>query len=101
MRKLPLFLVASVGLGFLAASALAQDTHPILDKIADKVVQKYKTSSCEQLAAERAHKRTGQREEMEEKFVKLLHEDSQMRQEFLNRVAAPIANKLFECDLIP
>ena len=56
MRKLPLFLVASVGLGFLAAGALAQDTHPILDKIADKVVQKYKTSSCEELAAERAHK---------------------------------------------
>ena len=39
MRNLRLFIVASVGLGFLAASALAQGDHPILDKIADKVVQ--------------------------------------------------------------
>jgi hypothetical protein len=27
--------------------------------------------------------------------------DPQMRTEFLNRVAAPIANKLFECGMIP
>jgi hypothetical protein len=27
-----------------------------------------------------------------------LDEDPQMRQEFLNRVAGPIANKLFECN---
>jgi len=31
---------------------------------------------------------------MEERFVRLLHEDPNMRQEFINRVAAPIANKL-------
>ena len=41
------------------------------------------------------------REEMEERVVRLLHEDPRMRQEFINRVAAPIANKLFECGLIP
>jgi hypothetical protein len=99
--QIKLLTVASVGLALLAGAALAADTHPVLDKIADKVVQKYKTSSCDQLAAERAHKGTGQREEMEQKLVQLLHEDAQMRQEFLNRVAAPIANKLFECDLIP
>jgi len=96
-----LLTVTSVGLILVASGALAADTHPMLDKIADKVVQKYKTSSCDQLAAARVHKGTGQREEMEQKFVRLLHEDAQMRQEFLNRVAAPIANKLFECDLIP
>ena len=33
--------------------------------------------------------------------MRLLHEDPQMRQEFINRVAGPIANKLFECGLIP
>jgi hypothetical protein len=31
----------------------------------------------------------------------MLHQDPQMRQEFLNRVAAPIANKMFECGMIP
>jgi hypothetical protein len=99
--RIKLLIIASAGLVVLAGGALGEDNHPILDKIAAKVVQKYQTSSCAQLAAERAHKGAGQREEMEQKFVQLLHEDAQMRQEFLNRVAAPIANKLFECDLIP
>jgi hypothetical protein len=74
---------------------------PILDRIADRVVQKYETSSCQQLAEERGHHPAGQREEMEERAVRMLHEDPQMRQAFINRVAAPIANKLFECGLIP
>jgi len=38
---------------------------------------------------------------MEERLVRLLHEDPNMRKEFLGRVATPIANKLFECGLIP
>ncbi len=33
--------------------------------------------------------------------VQLLPNDPQMRAEFINRVAAPIANKLFECGMIP
>jgi hypothetical protein len=69
--------------------------------VAEKVVQKYQTSTCQQLAAERAHPATGQREEMEQRVIRLLHQDAQMRQEFINRVAAPIANKLFECGMIP
>ena len=74
---------------------------PILDRIADRLVQKYETSSCQQLAEERGHHPAGQREEMEERAVRMLHEDPQMRQAFINRVAVPIANKLFECGLIP
>jgi hypothetical protein len=31
----------------------------------------------------------------------MLRNDPQMRQVFLNKVAAPIANKLFECGMIP
>jgi hypothetical protein len=31
----------------------------------------------------------------------MLRNDPQMRTEFLNRVAAPITNKLFECGMIP
>jgi len=38
---------------------------------------------------------------MEEWAVRLMHEDARMREAFLNRVAAPIANKLFECGMIP
>jgi hypothetical protein len=44
---------------------------------------------------------TGRREEMEARAVCLLHDDPNMRQAFINRVAAPIANKLFECGMTP
>ena len=85
---------------FGIAGARAQQ-YPLLDRVAEKVVQKYQTSSCAQLAAERGQRPSGQREEMEERLVRLLHEDAQMRREFMNRVAVPIANKLFECGIIP
>ena len=87
-----------LGLG-LATSAAQQ--FPMLDHVADRVVQKYRTSSCAEIAAERSRPPSMQKEEMEERLVRILHEDPQMRQEFINRVAAPIANKLFECGMIP
>jgi hypothetical protein len=31
----------------------------------------------------------------------LLHDDAQLRRAFIDRVAAPIANKMFECGMIP
>jgi len=38
---------------------------------------------------------------MKQRVLQVLREDPQLRTQFLDRVAAPIANKLFECDLIP
>ena len=38
---------------------------------------------------------------MEQRAIQILRNDPQMRTEFLNRIAAPIANKLFECSMIP
>jgi hypothetical protein len=38
------------------AKAQAQDQHPILDKVADKVIQKYQTSTCEQLWVKKSAK---------------------------------------------
>jgi len=95
-----LFVVTSGLICLIAVGADAQQ-YPMLDQVAAKVVQKYQNSSCQQLAAERGQPPTGQRAAMEERVVRLLHEDPGMRQEFLNRVAAPIANKLFECNMIP
>ena len=71
--------------------------HPVLDKVADKVIQKYQQSSCDQLAKQKSEPKTPQ----EQKAVELLRHDPQVRAEFLNKVAAPIANKMFECGLIP
>lgn len=80
----------------LAGIAGAQE-FPLLDQVAEKVVQKYQQATCEDL-----WKKKGQpQSEMEQRVISLLRTDPQMRQEFINRVAAPIANKMFECGMIP
>jgi hypothetical protein len=98
IRRSYLFAVAFVLLHIGIARA---QQYPILDKVAEKVVQKYQTSSCQQLAMQKSHPPTGKKAQIEQRVVEMLHNDPQMRAEFLNRVAAPIANKLFECGMIP
>ena len=90
-------LTAAICLG----AANAREEHPIMEKIAEKIVHKYKTISCEELREEHGHKKTAKKEEMEERVVHLLREDAELRKAFLDRVAAPIADKLIECGLVP
>jgi len=77
----------------------SQEQHPILDQVANKVIQKYQTATCQQLWVERAQKAPPT--PAEAKAIEFLHSDPQMRALFLNKVAAPIANKMFECGMIP
>ena len=72
-----------------------------MEKVAERVIQKYQTSSCKQLAMQKSRPPTGDRAQIEQRVIELLRNDPQMRTAFLNRVAAPIANKLFECGMIP
>jgi hypothetical protein len=89
-------MVSIVSALLLPALAGAQE-FPIMDRVADKVIQKYQTSSCEEL-----WKKKGQpKPPMEQKAVQLLRSDPQMRAAFIDKVAAPIANKMFECGMIP
>ena len=81
------------------AQAQAQDQHPILDKVADKVIQKYQTSTCEQLWVKKSEKAPPSAEE--QKAIAFLKSNPQMRTIFIDKVAAPIANKMFECGMIP
>jgi len=90
------FVVIAASVLFFASEAGAQQ-FPILDAIANKVIQKYQNSSCPQLMAQRDQPRGPE----EQRAIQLLHDDPQMQQAFINRVAAPIANKLFECRMIP
>jgi hypothetical protein len=75
--------------------------YPILDRVADKVIQKYQTSTCEQLWQERAQKGKAPPPQMEQEALQMLKSDSQMRTIFINKVAGPIANKMFQCGMIP
>jgi hypothetical protein len=69
----------------------------IMDAVVSKVVQKYQSASCEQLWQQRGQPKSPE----EEKVVNFLRNDPNARTEFLNRVAGPIANKMFECGMIP
>jgi hypothetical protein len=47
-------------------------------------------------------KQKGQpKSEREKEFLQILRSNPQLRTEFINKVAAPIANKMFECGMIP
>ena len=94
-----IWVVAAVAALFAAGIAYAQ--FPIMDKVADKVVQKYQTATCEQLWAERAQGKGQPKPEMEQRAISALKSDPQMRQAFFNKVSAPIVNKMFECGMIP
>ena len=86
-----IFIAAS----FVAGMAYAQ--YPILDMVAGRVIQKYQTASCEQLWQKKAEPKSPE----EQRVIGLLQNDPQMRTAFINQVAAPIANKMFECGMIP
>ena len=100
------FEISTIVLAVLLAMQLtvaqqAGSQYPIADRVADKLIQKYQTSSCQQLAQEKQQPPSAQKEAMEQKVVQTLHQDPQLRQHFLDRVAAPIVNKLFDCGFIP
>ena len=81
----------------------AASQYPVADKIADKVIQKYQTSSCEQLKAQKQQPQPpdAQKEAMQQKAMEQLKKDPKMRKHFLDKIAGPIVNKMFECGMIP
>ncbi len=88
-----------------APSALPQQSqYPILDKLAHKVIEKYQTTSCADLKAKKEAPKpaeSGDQAKMKEKVVMMLRSDPKMRAHFLDMVAGPIANKMFECGMLP
>jgi hypothetical protein len=81
----------------LLFTGLAGAQYPILDRVAQKVIQKYQQSSCEQLWAKRGQPPS----EQEERAIRFMQNNPDMRTYFINQVAGPIANKMFQCGLIP
>jgi hypothetical protein len=74
----------------------AQD-YPVMDMIANKVIQKYQNSTCEQLWQQKSEPKSAR----EQEFIRLLQNDPQMRAVFINKVAGPIVNRMFDCGMIP
>jgi hypothetical protein len=93
-KRLYFFALVS---GVLLFAGVTNAQYPIMNRIADKVVQKYQGSTCEQLWQKKGQPKS----QREQEAVQALRGDPQMRAAFINRVAGPIANKMFECGMIP
>jgi len=85
--------IAVLLMGVGAASA----QYPFLDLVANNVVQKYGSMNCEQVWQQKGKPKSQQ--EME--LVQTLRNDPHMRIVFINKIAAPVVNKMFECGMIP
>ena len=81
----------------LLVAGVAGAQFPILDMMANTVIQKYQQSTCEQLWEQRGKPKSAQ----EQEFIQLLRGDAQMRAAFIAKIAAPVANKMFDCGMIP
>jgi hypothetical protein len=69
----------------------------LLDYAADKVIKKYQEATCEQLKVDEKKPPSDQ----EKMAIDFLRHDSQARVAFIDKIAAPVLNKMFECGLIP
>jgi hypothetical protein len=96
MRK-SITTAALIAAFIVTGTVVARAQGMLLDFAADRVIQKYQTSSCEELKKDRAEGPS----EKEKKALEFLRNDAQARVAFIDKIAAPVANKMFECDMFP
>ena len=75
--------------------------YPLMEGVAQKLIQKYESGSCAELAAEKSKPPDPQQAQTKDKALQQLRQDPEMRKAFINKVAAPIVNKMFDCGMIP
>ncbi|MCU0921208.1 MAG: hypothetical protein MUF08_07795 [Burkholderiaceae bacterium] len=95
MNPSPLKLLAAAAALAFAGHAAAD--YPLMNLVADKVIQKYQGATCEQLWAQKQQPKS----EQEQRLMSLLKSDPQLRTAFMTKVAGPIANRMFDCGMIP
>ena len=88
------------GLALLGGTASAQQNqqYPMLDTISQNVINKYKATTCKELAQRRQNPPPPT--PMEKRAAELLGADPKLRAEFFSRVGGTILDKMFECGLI-
>jgi hypothetical protein len=69
----------------------------LVDAAADKVIKKYQAATCDQLKVQKSEPPT----EKEKIALDLLRDDPKARVAFVDKIAAPVLNKMFECSMIP
>ena len=87
----------AVGISALFVAGVASVQGMLLDVAADKVIKKYQTATCDELKAQKNDPPT----DKEKEAIQFLRNDSQARIAFINKIAAPVLNKMFDCGMIP
>ena len=77
-----------------AGNACAQD---MVAAVADMVIHKYQSASCADLAAQKNQPPS----KLATTAIAKMKAEPKLRKQFIDLVAAPIANKLFECGMVP
>jgi len=81
----------------VGAAGIAAGQGMIMDMVANKVIGKYQNASCEQLWQQKAEPKSQE----EQRAVEFLRNDPQARTVFINKIAGPVVNKMFECGMVP
>ncbi len=97
MKRVCLLVVVSMVFGFVLASVAAAQQYPLVDMIANNVIQKYNNMTCEQVWEQKGKPKSAQ----EQEAIQMLRGDPKVREYFINKIAGPIMNKLFECGMVP
>jgi len=90
---------AVLGVALLSTSGAQAQQYPIMNDFANKIIQKYTSSTCEQLWEKKSAHAPPTMEE--QRVIGFLRSDPNMRAAFINQIAPPIANKMFDCGMIP
>jgi hypothetical protein len=85
-----------VGILALIVAGAASAQGMLLDAAADKVITKYQTATCDELKAQKKQPPT----DKEKEAIEFLHNDAQARTSFIDKIAAPVLNKMFDCGII-
>jgi len=88
-------VVVCVSALIVAGAVAAQGV--LVDTAADRVIKKFEAATCDQLKAQKNEPPS----EKEKIALDLLRDDPKARVDFIDKIAAPVLNKMFECSLIP
>ena len=89
-------ICVAVFVSALIAARVVAAQGVLVDAAADKVITKYQTASCDELKTQKKDPQS----EKEKEAIEFLRNDSQARIFFINRIAAPVLNKMFDCGII-
>jgi hypothetical protein len=88
---------ATIFVSVLSVAAAVAAQGMLVDAAADKVIKKFEAATCDQLKAQKSEP-PSQKEKI---ALDLLRDDPKARVAFIDKIAAPVLNKMFECSIIP